>query len=216
MEDIIRAQLGQLALDVGSAVVQRINSLSPHQRMAKSAALLKPPPEASSLPDVEGERVAIELLERAAQQLGHRFCIVGDPSRPHHHVQVGPCTARPSPGVGGLPASAQIWCYLDAVDGTLKLSGLGNTSSCLRAVNDGSWAVGIAFTDPTDLSMEELTLGDCTCWRPPPPWRSISACIQRALPAIGLNGGAGHPSWCPRAARACESGASSPRCDVTI
>jgi hypothetical protein len=157
-DDKLRGKLRQLALDVGSAVVQRINSLSPQQRMAKSAALLKPPPETSSFPDVEGERVALELLTAAAAELGHRICVVGDPSR-SYHVAVGPAADAAAP-----EAAATIWCYLDAVDGTLKLSGLGNTSSCLRAVNDGSWAVGIAFTDPTTSPISELTLGDHHSW----------------------------------------------------
>jgi hypothetical protein len=35
-----------------------------------------------------------------------------------------------------------IWVALDAVDGTLKLCGLGNEPGRARVVNDGTWAIG--------------------------------------------------------------------------
>jgi hypothetical protein len=143
-----REYLRDLALEVGSSVVHHINGLAPHQRMQKTSGFLKPPPEMAAYPDVAGEELAIKHLRAAAEKLGHKIRIVGDPSSNSHHLDVGPETAE------------CIWCYLDAVDGTLKLSGLGNTASCLRAVNDGSWAMGIAFTDPTTAAREELALGD--------------------------------------------------------
>jgi hypothetical protein len=49
---------------------------------------------------------------------------------------------------------------LDAVDGTLKLSGLANAVNRFRIVNDGSWATALALTDPTHVPLSALTLAD--------------------------------------------------------
>lgn len=38
--------------------------------------------------------------------------------------------------------SPHVWVALDAVDGTLKLCGLGNEPGSARVVNDGTWAIG--------------------------------------------------------------------------
>lgn len=87
----------------------------------------------------------------------------------------GPTLARGTPPDAGdddsgasqpLPQQQQqqqqlhIWVYLDAVDGTVKLAGLGNEPSRLRVINDSTWAVGIAMTDPTRAGLDELRLRD--------------------------------------------------------
>jgi hypothetical protein len=59
--------------------------------------------------------------------------------------------AAAATGLGQPPENTSdllplVWCYLDAVDGTVKLSGLGSEPNVARLVNDGAWAVGVAFT----------------------------------------------------------------------
>ncbi|GBF97508.1 hypothetical protein Rsub_10431 [Raphidocelis subcapitata] len=71
-----------------------------------------------------------------------------------------------APGDGAAPLCRYV--YLDAVDGTLLLSGLQNEASAgtapprLRLAGAGGWAVGVALTDPTAAPLGELRLGDFT------------------------------------------------------
>jgi hypothetical protein len=51
---------------------------------------------------------------------------------------------------------------MDAVDGTIKVGGLGNDieNNRFRAANDGAWATAIAFTRPTTSGLEDLAVRD--------------------------------------------------------
>ena len=62
---------------------------------------------------------------------------------------------------GQASSGGHIWVYLDAVDGTVKLAGLNNQPGRLRAANDGSWSIGIAFTLPSSIEQQrELSFSD--------------------------------------------------------
>ncbi|MFN8642389.1 MAG: hypothetical protein U0802_12325 [Candidatus Binatia bacterium] len=55
-----------------------------------------------------------------------------------------------------------MYAVLDAVDGTIKVGGLGNAAdgSAVRTANDGGWGVGFACTAPTRAELGDLRLGD--------------------------------------------------------
>ncbi|MGH7785505.1 MAG: hypothetical protein ACRERC_01490, partial [Candidatus Binatia bacterium] len=55
-----------------------------------------------------------------------------------------------------------IFAQLDAVDGTIKVGGLGNDpgGAAVRVANDGNWGVTFAFTAPTRLAVEALAYRD--------------------------------------------------------
>jgi len=53
-----------------------------------------------------------------------------------------------------------VYCLLDAIDGTIKITGLGNQRNKVRVVNDGAWAFSIAFTEATQKDSQKLTFKD--------------------------------------------------------
>jgi hypothetical protein len=55
-----------------------------------------------------------------------------------------------------------VFAHLDAVDGTIKVGGLGNDLAAgrIRVANDGNWGVAAAFTAPTDRALDALRFGD--------------------------------------------------------
>jgi len=59
--------------------------------------------------------------------------------------------------------SRTVWTSLDAIDGTVKVAGLGpRHPDRVRLANDGGWAAAFAFTLPTERRLEELVFGDFT------------------------------------------------------
>jgi hypothetical protein len=53
-----------------------------------------------------------------------------------------------------------VFAHLDAVDGTIKVGGLGNEPGTVRLANDGNWGVATGFTAPTDRALDALRFGD--------------------------------------------------------
>lgn len=165
-----RQACAQAAVIIGQAVREAINAIALEQRTLRTPSLLKPAPAVAAWPDVEGERVALRHLEVLAAQTGFPIRLVYDPEAGLFHEVGAPsaaaaATAATAAATAAMPGDAMqqgpiIWCYLDAVDGTLKLSGLDNQPGRLRLVNDGSWGIGAAFTDPTAVPLAQLTLGD--------------------------------------------------------
>ncbi|GAX80200.1 hypothetical protein CEUSTIGMA_g7638.t1 [Chlamydomonas eustigma] len=148
-EDTLEA-LEQAAKRVGYEVVKALSALPVSQRMARAVSILKPPPGDAALPDVLGEEAAWGILAGVSSQLWAEIRVI------INHESYHPIKA---PGIS-TESGLQIWCYLDAVDGTVKLAGLGNEPGRLRSANDGAWAVGLAFTEPTSKALEELLLSD--------------------------------------------------------
>ncbi len=64
--------------------------------------------------------------------------------------------------IGDVSKNRVIWSYLDVVDGTIKVAGLGSENNIYRIGNDGLWGSGFAFTTLTEKKLEELTIGDFT------------------------------------------------------
>ncbi|KAF5830220.1 hypothetical protein DUNSADRAFT_14882 [Dunaliella salina] len=167
----LRWKLAGVIVEASLAVQASINALSVSNRGLRAPSPLKPPPETSALVDAVGEEAAFQKLEILAQQWGIQLRVLVDVSK-GSYVSLGPSSdGNPSRQfVASPPPQSQphtqpyvqqhIWVALDAVDGTLKLCGLGNEPGRARMVNDGTWAIGLAMTEPTHKAMPEVCFGD--------------------------------------------------------
>lgn len=125
--------------------------MSPSQRATKAPSPLKPRVrELARYVDHVGDAVGIEHLERLSCNIGYRIDLIVDPQRGDVH-SLGTATGREI-----------VFAYMDAVDGTIKVGGLGNDmeNHRFRAASDGGWATAIAFTPPTTARLENLLVGD--------------------------------------------------------
>jgi hypothetical protein len=157
------------ALSVGRAVRSAVHSLPLQERARKAPSPLKPAPATSAQPDLVGEEAAFRVLAVLATQLRCEVRVIVDPASglywpiqpttcdqgsaggslqdSTHAAPVDVCphvTASEQHGhcaEGGStqPPQRHMYCYLDAVDGTVKVSGLNSTTGRVRAANDGSW-----------------------------------------------------------------------------
>ena len=134
-----------LGVEMGRHIRNAIHALTPTERSRTGTSILKPKAPAP-VPDVVGEQIAIEFFTRLSRMTGHTVNLIIDPA-----------TAAYKPIGEG---DATIWAYLDACDGTIKVSGLANEGDTLCGANDGNWGVGVAFTAPTKKSLDALVLGD--------------------------------------------------------
>jgi len=151
----VMKQVAQTGHDIGQAVSKEINNIPRHKRGAKVASVLKPEGGANSrYADAVGEEVGFEALKSLSVNIEYPISVIVNPQKGevlkigYHH------------GV-----SETIFCYFDAVDGTIKVAGLGSDTSdpeneIHRVGNNGAWATGIAFTDPTDKNLSDLFVGD--------------------------------------------------------
>ncbi len=159
------------------AVRSAVERMPVQQRVQKAPSPLKPPPATSALPDLVGEQVAFTHLQALATHLASEVRVVVDPASGRYHA-LTPASSAPPPEATST-SGRHIWAYLDAVDGTLKLSGLGNAPGVARVVNDGSWAVGLALTEPTRLPLEQLRIGDF----------SVACILDGSAPLLQVGGG---------------------------
>eukprot|EP00798_Chlamydomonas_sp_ICE-L_P023061 gene23061-30250_t len=154
-----RAVCAKAALSVGKAVQRAVHAIPYHKRGERVPSAIKPPPNMSALADLVGEEEAFKVLAHLADELDCEVRVVVDPSSGLYRG-VPPMTEATEAGDPEKPRAVYryLYCYLDAVDGTVKVGGLNNERGRLRAANDGSWAVGIAFTDVIEgRSSEPLT-----------------------------------------------------------
>lgn len=177
----VREACRSAATSIASAIQDTVNSLPYRKRTQFGPSILKPEPEVAAWPDAVGEQVAVQHLSQLSASINYPIHLIMDPCAGTHLVvtsdkpltccSVAAEAAAAENGLGpdatqaadpGTAALRVVWCYLDAVDDTLKLSGLFNQQQQqpdrLRLVNDGAWAVGIAFTDPTDTPLQQLRL----------------------------------------------------------
>jgi hypothetical protein len=143
----LRSLLADLGVAAGLRVREAVDKVPPEQRSRRVRSQLKPAPEVSAYVDVVGEDALLESITTFSQR--HQV-----------HFRVVQCFSEGQYISIGDAGELHIWCFLDAIDGTIKLAGVGNEPTAVRMVNDGSWGVGLAFTDPTSSSLESLTLTD--------------------------------------------------------
>jgi hypothetical protein len=134
-------------IEAGRKIRAAVHALDPRQRGAPCTSLLKP--KGNVRADALAEDIGIECLGELSRETGVPIAVIVD-------------AASGTTYRVGSSGDTVIWASFDAVDGTVKVAGLGNdfSSGKFRAANDGAWAAAIAFTAPTTKSFADLTIGD--------------------------------------------------------
>jgi hypothetical protein len=134
----------------GRKIRDTIYAMQPGMRGRPCTSVLKP--AENVLADARAERVGLQQLEQLSRRMGYRIELILDVS------------ANKTRSIGSARHGPVIWASLDAVDGTIKVAGLGNElPRRFRAANDGIWAASLAFTAPTTKTLPELLIGDFIC-----------------------------------------------------
>jgi hypothetical protein len=149
--DDIAAACARTGLEAGRRIRELVHAMPPLERIRPCASILKPHGGYGARHvDAAAEALALEHLERLSREVGHPIALLVESDPPAVH-RVGPT---------GGPV---IWTCLDAIDGTVKVAGLGASGARRVALgNDGGWAAAFAFTAPTARDLATLTLGDFT------------------------------------------------------
>jgi hypothetical protein len=146
--DSIILRCAEAALAAGRAIRTLVHAMDPRERARERLPLLKPDGGYGARHvDAEAERVGLAALEQLTRDTGCAVEVIVDPA--------GGVTHRIGRG------AQTIWASMDAIDGTVKVAGLGERlPDRVRIANDGGWAAGFAFTEPTDRRLGDLTFGD--------------------------------------------------------
>lgn len=138
------------AVAAGRAIRRAVHALPPAERGRPRRAALKPGEQTVAAVDAVAESVGIAHLERLRSEIGVPVVLLADAARG---------TLLP---VGAPGGRHRVYVMLDAVDGTIKVGGLGNApdGSAVRLANDGGWGVGFACTAPTAAALDEVRIGD--------------------------------------------------------
>lgn len=134
-------------IEAGRTIRETIHAMDLSERARPCTSLLKP--RGNVYADAAAEAIGLQCLERLSRELGIAIHIVPDAGqRPHR--------------IGQATGDRIIWASLDAIDGTVKVAGLGNdlAHAKIRAANDGAWSATLAFTAPTATPLTRLRLGD--------------------------------------------------------
>lgn len=144
------ARCALAALDAGRAVRDAVHAMPVAARGARTTTALKPGGQLVMAVDAAAEAVGLAHLERLSDAIGMPIDLLADGSR-------GVALT-----VGRRRDDTRLVAMLDAVDGTVKVGGLGNPDdgSAVRVANDGGWGVAFACTAPTRAPLAALTLGD--------------------------------------------------------
>jgi hypothetical protein len=138
------------AIDAGRRIRAVVQQMPLAERGRRVDAVLKPGAALTLQVDRAAEEVGLVCLEQLADELGLRIHLIADAVR-GQVVELGRSAQR-----------EVVFAHLDAVDGTIKVGGLGNdlASGRVRTANDGNWGVAAAFTAPTDRRLDALRFGD--------------------------------------------------------
>jgi len=138
------------ALALGRQIRALVHSMPPAERGHRVDAVLKPGAALTMQVDRAAEEVGLACLEHLAADLDLRIHLIADAVR-GRVIEIG-----------RSPRRQVVFAHLDAVDGTIKVGGLGNdlAGGKVRLANDGSWGVAVAFTPPTDRPLDTLRFGD--------------------------------------------------------
>ena len=144
-------QLARTCAVAGIAAGRRIRdtlyAMPLAERGTRCTSRLKPVKNVRA--DAVAEEVGLAALADLSHAVGHPLELIVDVTK-GESLRIGASNGPPA-----------IWVSFDAVDGTVKVAGLGNElPGRLRAANDGAWAATMAFTAPTTKALHELTVGD--------------------------------------------------------
>ena len=148
MDDAVPRACADAALVAGREMRALVHAMDPRERAEPCRSLLKPRGGYGARHvDAAAESVGLAHLEALAGTLGCAVELLVDPA--------GGITHRVGRG------SRTIWASMDAIDGTVKVAGLGpRHAEHVRLANDGAWAAGFAFTLPAERALADLTFGD--------------------------------------------------------
>jgi hypothetical protein len=148
--DATAIRCAEAAVAAGREIRTLVHDMDPRERAGHRTPLLKPHGGYGARHvDASAEQAGLAHLERLARELGCAVELLVDPAAGSTH-RVG-------------RGSRTIWASMDAIDGTVKVAGLGEQhADRVRLANDGGWAAGFAFTAPTDRGLPDLTFGDFT------------------------------------------------------
>lgn len=148
MDDPLARRCADVALAAGRDIRALVHGMDPRRRADERIPLLKPGGGYGARHvDAAAEEVGLAHLEALARETGCAVELVVDPAaRLTHRLGRG---------------SRVIWSSMDAIDGTVKVAGLGpRHPDRLGLGNDGGWATGFAFTLPTERRLDDLAFGD--------------------------------------------------------
>jgi hypothetical protein len=148
MEDEIGivTNYAQACLDIGYAVRETVNSMPFSERSVRTTSILKPEATGrATLADAKGEEEGVKILDKLSKEIRHNIHLIVNPSNGSLYK------------IGSSTSDKVVFAYMDAVDGTWKVAGIGGPK---YQSNDGNWGTGVALTMPTSASLEQLTIGD--------------------------------------------------------
>ena len=148
MDDAVARACADAALAAGRDIRALVHGMEPLRRGEPCTPKLKPEGGYGARhADAAAEALGLARFETLARTLGCAIEVLVDPG-------------------AGLPhrlghGSRTGWASLDAIDGTVKMAGLGpRQPDRVRLANDGAWAAAFAFTLPTERRLDELVFGD--------------------------------------------------------
>jgi len=146
--DSIALRCAEAALAAGREIRALVHAMDPRERAQERLPLLKPHGGYGARHvDAEAERVGLAHLEQLAADVDCAIELIVDPAAGLTH-RLG-------------RGSRTVWASMDAIDGTVKVAGLGERlPDRVRLACDGGWAAGFAFTEPTERGLGDLTFGD--------------------------------------------------------
>ena len=150
MSDAIARACADAALTAGREIRALVHAMDPHERAVVRTPLLKPHGGYGARHvDAAAEELGLGHLERLSRDVGAAVEVLVDPAAGSTH-RIG-------------HGSRAIFASMDAIDGTVKVAGLGaRHDDRVRLANDGGWAAGFAFTAPTERRLADLSFGDFT------------------------------------------------------
>lgn len=144
-QDNIGEICAQTALSMGQEIRRVLYTLTPEQRGQVCTSILKPEAkDRAKFADAKSEEIGVRYLTGLSAQTGFEIQLIVDPAT-NRTFSIGTKSAK------------RIFAYLDAVDGTIKVAGLGGSQ---YQANAGNWGIGVAFTEPTDKPLDELVIYD--------------------------------------------------------
>jgi hypothetical protein len=150
MSDAIARTCADAALAAGREIRALVHAMDPRERAVVRTPLLKPHGGYGARHvDAAAEELGLAHLERLSRDVGAAVEVLVDPAAGATH-RIG-------------HGSRAIYASMDAIDGTVKVAGLGaRHDDRVRLANDGGWAAGFAFTAPTERRLADLSFGDFT------------------------------------------------------
>lgn len=139
---------------IGVEVRRLVNRMPFNERNQRTTSILKPENTGrATLADAKGEEKGVELLDDLSRKTGVDIHLIVDPIKGDLHK------------IGSNGSKEIAFAYMDAVDGTWKVAGVGGVGiqgedGPSYQANDGNWGIGVSLTLPTESTLDKLVIGD--------------------------------------------------------